>query len=67
MSTAPCPICGKRIDLHGAPEAPFCSKRCRQLDLGRWLSEKYGLPVEPGEGEEVEPDEDSPSGENGNE
>jgi endogenous inhibitor of DNA gyrase (YacG/DUF329 family) len=23
---------------------PFCSDRCRQIDLGRWLSEKYALP-----------------------
>ena len=25
---------------------PFCSQRCRSVDLGRWLEEKYGLPVE---------------------
>lgn len=25
---------------------PFCSLRCRQIDLGRWLDEKYGLPYE---------------------
>ncbi len=25
---------------------PFCSERCRLLDLGRWLEEKHGLPAE---------------------
>lgn len=36
-----CPICGK-------PEVPryrpFCSKRCGQIDLGRWLGERYRVP-----------------------
>ena len=32
---------------------PFCSERCRTIDLGRWLGEKYGLPVEPEEGGET--------------
>lgn len=37
---------------------PFCSKRCRLIDLGRWLGEKYAVPEEPGEAEE--PDEPPP-------
>lgn len=38
-----CPICGKP----SAPEAaPFCSYRCANIDLGRWLGEKYALPAE---------------------
>ena len=32
---------------------PFCSRRCYQIDLKRWLSEQYGLPDE---SMEVEPD-----------
>lgn len=28
---------------------PFCSERCRLLDLGRWLGEQYGVPCEPEE------------------
>jgi hypothetical protein len=28
---------------------PFCSERCRLLDLGRWLGERYGIPYEPEE------------------
>jgi endogenous inhibitor of DNA gyrase (YacG/DUF329 family) len=39
--TRPCPICGKP-----AKEAtrPFCSKRCRDVDLNRWLSGAYVVP-----------------------
>jgi len=42
---AKCPICGK------APVAefrPFCSKRCRHVDLGKWLDERYAIPAEEG-------------------
>ena len=38
----PCPICGKP-----AIEAarPFCSERCRDVDLNRWLSNSYAIPA----------------------
>ena len=38
----PCPICGKP-----AVEAskPFCSERCRDVDLNRWLSGSYAIPA----------------------
>ena len=36
-----CPICGKPP----VPEyQPFCSARCKQIDLGRWLGETYRIP-----------------------
>lgn len=35
-----CPICGKETVL-GAENFPFCSERCRTIDLGNWASEKY--------------------------
>ena len=35
-----CPICKKPVDLKD-PEAPFCSERCREIDLGNWATEKY--------------------------
>ena len=38
-----CPICGSREE--GAWR-PFCSKRCSDADLGRWLSGSYALPGE---------------------
>jgi uncharacterized protein len=43
-----CPICRKPVE-EGAPDYPFCSERCRLLDLGAWASEKYvvSTPVKP--------------------
>ena len=43
MSVAPdaCPVCGKPRD---AKSAPFCSRRCAQIDLGRWLKGSYAIP-----------------------
>jgi len=35
-----CPICKQPVDSDN-PEFPFCSERCRLLDLGAWSSEKY--------------------------
>jgi endogenous inhibitor of DNA gyrase (YacG/DUF329 family) len=39
---APCPICGK---LPAAKFRPFCSKRCADVDLNRWLSGVYAIAV----------------------
>lgn len=40
--SAPCPICKKP----SIPEyRPFCSKRCADVDLQRWLSNRYAIPV----------------------
>ncbi len=36
-----CPICRKPTDSETFPDFPFCSERCRLLDLGNWASEKY--------------------------
>ncbi len=36
-----CPICGNPTDSETHPHFPFCSDRCRILDLGNWASEKY--------------------------
>ena len=43
MSGAPdtCPICGKPKE---AKFTPFCSRRCAQIDLGRWLKGSYAIP-----------------------
>jgi endogenous inhibitor of DNA gyrase (YacG/DUF329 family) len=35
-----CPICKKEAD-RANPEFPFCSERCRVIDLGNWASGKY--------------------------
>jgi endogenous inhibitor of DNA gyrase (YacG/DUF329 family) len=36
-----CPICRKLTDSDANAEFPFCSERCKLLDLGAWASEKY--------------------------
>jgi uncharacterized protein len=36
-----CPICKKATDSDKDADFPFCSERCRLLDLGAWASEKY--------------------------
>jgi len=38
----PCPICGKPSE---PKEYPFCSNRCREVDLNRWLGGQYSIPV----------------------
>jgi len=42
---APCPICGKPAT---AAHRPFCSTRCRNVDLGRWLKGNYRVETEDG-------------------
>jgi len=39
--THKCPICKAPTDSAVHADFPFCSERCRQLDLGAWASEKY--------------------------
>ena len=42
-----CPICEREFDPAKPTAAkPFCSERCRLVDLGRWLGEGYSLPAE---------------------
>ena len=37
-----CPICHKEVRLED-PFMPFCSERCKLIDLGNWASEKYAI------------------------
>ncbi len=39
-----CPVCNAAVSLETTPSVPFCSDRCRLIDLGRWLEEGYGVP-----------------------
>jgi endogenous inhibitor of DNA gyrase (YacG/DUF329 family) len=41
-----CPICERAFEAAASPAVPFCSDRCRQIDLGRWLGEHYSITVE---------------------
>lgn len=42
-----CPICQTEFEAASQCVLPFCSERCREIDLGRWLGEHYGMPVVP--------------------
>jgi endogenous inhibitor of DNA gyrase (YacG/DUF329 family) len=46
ISVLTCPVCGQQVLLEGNRALPFCSERCRLVDLNRWLEEEIGLPVE---------------------
>lgn len=54
-----CPICGALVQWTAENRwRPFCSERCKLIDLGQWATEKYRVPVEPGPEEDGLPDED---------
>jgi hypothetical protein len=56
-SPGKCPICGRPTDAH---YRPFCSRRCADVDLSRWLSGAYAIPSRPDDdedGESTEPTE----------
>lgn len=40
-----CPQCDKTMTWEENPWRPFCSERCKLLDLGKWASEEYRVPV----------------------
>ena len=46
MSKVRCPICEKTMDAQGPkewPDWPFCCRRCKMVDLGRWLGGSYKI------------------------
>lgn len=49
-----CPICGKPAS---PDHKPFCSKRCADIDLGRWMTDSYKIPQQPGADDD---DEEAP-------
>lgn len=59
-----CPTCGRELEWAESPFRPFCSERCRLVDLGAWLAEQRAipgdsapLPDEPPPGEKGTPEE----------
>ena len=42
----PCPECGTPTEWQDNKSKPFCSERCKLIDLGAWASEEYSLPAE---------------------
>ena len=59
MAQLTCPTCGRRFEEADSPAPPFCCERCRLIDLGAWLDERRGLPIEPSDDE---PPPDWPEG-----
>jgi len=55
-TTVSCPTCGRALEWSAAPFRPFCSERCRLIDLGAWLTEQRGIP-----GDAPMPDADDPT------
>lgn len=55
-----CPLCGKPTDL---AFRPFCSKRCADIDLNRWLGGVYAVPVKEEEDEDGERPAENDAGE----
>lgn len=51
-----CHICGREHDFFAPPVGPFCSVRCKQVDLGNWFKEDYKIsePLQPEHLEEYE-------------
>jgi endogenous inhibitor of DNA gyrase (YacG/DUF329 family) len=64
MRTTPCPICKKPVeytDHH--PTFPFCSDRCKLVDLGNWLDGRYRVASDaPFSEEDSDMPEDDPEG-----
>jgi len=47
-----CPICHREV-LPSSPDFPFCSERCRLIDLGNWAGGEYRIPASSREAEEA--------------
>ena len=49
-----CPICARDSD---PKYRPFCSRRCADIDLGRWLTGGYAIPGEPEDAHRIDEDD----------
>ena len=45
MVQVACPRCGRETVWEGNPSRPFCSERCRLVDLGAWFGGDYAIPA----------------------
>ncbi|MFY9270069.1 MAG: DNA gyrase inhibitor YacG [Candidatus Manganitrophaceae bacterium] len=45
MAKRRCPICRQGMEWEGNRYRPFCSERCKLIDLGRWAGGDYRIPV----------------------
>jgi endogenous inhibitor of DNA gyrase (YacG/DUF329 family) len=61
MIRGKCPTCGKPYEvakLDDLKSFPFCSDRCRLVDLGRWIDGAYAIPDQPQPGSHAVPEAD---------
>ncbi|MDQ2712002.1 MAG: DNA gyrase inhibitor YacG [Acidobacteriota bacterium] len=58
-----CPICKTEVSFED-PFMPFCSDRCRLIDLGNWATEKYVIPVPKQPNDPTEEETEEPEGPN---
>lgn len=57
LRTVPCPRCGMQVPwTRGNKFRPFCSERCKGIDLGQWAMESYRVP----QSEDADPGEENP-------
>lgn len=49
--TVSCPVCRRPVRWEDPPRGPFCSERCRLVDLGAWAEGRYAIPGSPVPGE----------------
>ncbi len=54
-----CPQCKRQCEWDGNPWRPFCSERCKLIDLGAWLEERHAIPGESVEIPDADPDAES--------
>jgi len=47
MAKLKCPTCGKETQWENNPTRPFCSERCKLIDLAKWADEEYRIAGEP--------------------
>lgn len=58
--TVKCPTCGRSVEWVDAEKfRPFCSERCKLIDLGEWATGSYAIPGEPEDGHPGTSDGDS--------
>lgn len=43
MKIVKCPECSKEFEYQSSESRPFCSEKCKMIDLGGWLSESYSI------------------------
>jgi endogenous inhibitor of DNA gyrase (YacG/DUF329 family) len=56
-SVVKCPTCRREVEWSPASQfRPFCSDRCRLVDMGRWLAEQHRIPDESAAAQEPVPD-----------